>query len=53
MVSVVLDNLAAGIAAEEIVDQYHVTPEAIRGCLSYASELSKDPVLWYPTSHAG
>jgi uncharacterized protein (DUF433 family) len=45
-VSVVLDNLAAGLSEAEILRQYPtLTPEAIRACLAYAAELARDEIL--------
>lgn len=43
MVSVVLDNLADGVSAEEILDEYpSITLEDIRATISYAAELAHD-----------
>lgn len=40
MVSVVLDNLAAGLTPEEIIASYpSLTPEAIRAAMAYGSGL--------------
>ncbi len=39
MVSVILDNLAAGEPYESIVDGYHVTIEDVLACLTYAADL--------------
>jgi len=45
-VSVVLDNLAAGIKNEELIKSYpSLTQESIRACMSYAAELAKDRFL--------
>ncbi len=45
-VSVILDNLAAGLSEEEILRSYPtLTPEAIRAVLSYAAELAKEQLL--------
>ena len=42
MVSIVLDSLAAGMTAEEILDEYPtLKPEDIRAALQYAAALSK------------
>ena len=44
-VSVVLDNLAAGLSISDIVQSYPgLTHEVIRACITYAAELSKEPV---------
>jgi len=43
MVSVVLDNLADGLSAEQIVANYPgLTPEAVRAAIAYAAELSHE-----------
>ena len=43
MVSVVLDNLAAGLSAAEIVESYpSVSVEAVKATLHYASEFTKE-----------
>jgi uncharacterized protein (DUF433 family) len=48
MVSVILDNLAAGEPTESIVKGYHLQPEDIQATLAYAAELAKDRVLSLP-----
>jgi uncharacterized protein (DUF433 family) len=48
MVSVILDNLAAGEPTDEIVKGYRVQPEDIQAALAYAAELTKDRVLSLP-----
>ena len=45
MVSVVLDNLAAGESPGAIAQAYHLDPEDVRAALTYAAELSKERVL--------
>ena len=46
MVATILDNLAAGLDAEEIVKSYPpVSREAVQAALLYASELAKERVL--------
>ncbi len=46
MVSVVLDNLAAGRTPEEVVASYpSLTHEAIRAALAYAAELARERVV--------
>ena len=48
-VSVVLDNLAAGSSAEDILKSYpSLSREAINAALAYAAELSKERVLSVP-----
>jgi len=45
MVSVVLDNLAAGESPDSIVQAYHVTAGDIHAALLYAAALSKERVV--------
>ena len=46
MVSVVLDNLAAGLLPDEIRKSYpSLTREAIQAAMAYAAELSHERVL--------
>ncbi len=46
MVTVILDNLAAGLDAEEIVKSYPtVSREAVQATLRYAAELAKERVV--------
>ncbi|MEM1116297.1 MAG: DUF433 domain-containing protein [Bacteroidota bacterium] len=48
-VSVVLDNLAAGVSAEEITESYpSVSPEAVRAALAYAADLAGERVVSVP-----
>jgi uncharacterized protein (DUF433 family) len=43
MVTVVLDNLAAGISPEEIIRSYpSLTPDSIQAALAYAAEIGKE-----------
>jgi len=43
MVSVVLDNLAAGVSSEEIMRDYpSISDEAIHAAIAYAAELSHE-----------
>ncbi len=45
MVSVILDNLASGFTAEEIVESYpSISPEAVAAALRYAAELAKEQI---------
>jgi uncharacterized protein (DUF433 family) len=45
-VSVVLDNLAAGISAEELFANYPTLPkEAIPAALAYAADLARDRIV--------
>jgi uncharacterized protein (DUF433 family) len=46
MVSVVLDNLAAGLRVEEIIHSYpSLTADDIPAALAYAAELSRERVV--------
>jgi uncharacterized protein (DUF433 family) len=49
MVSVVLDNLAAGLDPQEILRSYpSLTREAIQAAVSYAADLARERVLALP-----
>jgi uncharacterized protein (DUF433 family) len=49
MVSVVLDNLAAGLSVKEIINSYpSLTPEAIQAAMAYAAELARERVVTLP-----
>ncbi len=46
MVSVILDNLAAGLAPDEILRSYPSLPkEAIQAAIAYAAELARERVV--------
>jgi uncharacterized protein (DUF433 family) len=45
MVSVVLDNLAAGETPDAIADAYRLTAEDVRAALLYAAELAKERIV--------
>jgi uncharacterized protein (DUF433 family) len=46
MVSVVLDNLAAGLTMDDIIKNYpSLTKESIQAAIAYAAELSKERVI--------
>ena len=45
MVSVVLDNLAAGETAEAIASTYRLTQEDVQAVLLYAAELARERVV--------
>ena len=45
MVSVVLDNVAAGELAENIAKAYHLQAEDIQAALLYAAELAREQVV--------
>ena len=49
MVSVVLDNLAAGVTAAEILHSYpSLTKEDVQAAIAYAAELARERVLPIP-----
>lgn len=49
MVSVILDNLAAGLSHAEITHSYpSVSEEAVQAAIAYAAELSHERVLALP-----
>ncbi len=53
MVSVILDNLAAGERAEDILKSYpSLTRENIRAAMQYVAELAKDRVIPFKTGVA-
>jgi uncharacterized protein (DUF433 family) len=46
MVSVILDNLAAGVSREEILESYpSLASEDIEAALAYAAELARERVV--------
>lgn len=45
MVSVVLDNLAAGEPLDEIMRGYHLEREDIEAAIRYAAELTRERIL--------
>ncbi len=46
MVSVILDNLAAGLSLEEILQSYpSLSREALQAVLAYAAELARERVI--------
>lgn len=45
MVSVILDNLAAGESFSDVMQGYAVEREDIEACLHYAAEQARDRVL--------
>jgi uncharacterized protein (DUF433 family) len=49
MVSVILDNLAAGLTHDELLRSYPtLTREAIQAAMSYAAELARERVVTIP-----
>jgi uncharacterized protein (DUF433 family) len=50
MVSVILDNLAAGLTPEEIVRNYpSISVKAVNAAIVYAAELAKERVVSIPS----
>lgn len=50
LVSVVLDNLAAGLSHEGIIRSYpRLTVDAIQACIAYAADLAREEVIAFPT----
>jgi uncharacterized protein (DUF433 family) len=50
MVSVILDNLAAGLTAAEIVASYpSLSREAVQAAIMYAAELARERIVDVPT----
>jgi uncharacterized protein (DUF433 family) len=45
MVSVILDNLAAGESIEEITRGYHLEREDVQAAVQYAAELARENVI--------
>ena len=45
MVSVVLDNLAAGESVEDIVRGYHLKREDVQAAMQYGAELARETVM--------
>ena len=49
MISVVPDNLAAGLNVKEIINSYpSLTPEAIQAAMAYVAELARERVVALP-----
>jgi len=49
LVSVVLDNLAAGLSAEDILKSYpSLTQEAIQAAIAYGAELAREHTMTMP-----
>lgn len=50
-VAVVLDNLAAGVSAEELHADYPTLPtEAVPAALAYAADLARDTIVPIPAA---
>ena len=46
MVSVIMDNLAAGVSQEEILRSYpSLTAEDVKAALTYAAELTREKII--------
>jgi uncharacterized protein (DUF433 family) len=53
-VSVVLDNLAAGVTAEEIIESYpSLTIDDVRASVAYGAELARERVIEIRSGTAG
>jgi uncharacterized protein (DUF433 family) len=48
-VSLIVDNLAEGVAEEELLEAYpQLTRKDLRACLAYAAEMTRERVLPVP-----
>lgn len=53
MVSVILDNLAAGLTAAEIVQSYpSVQPQDVTAAMAYAADLARERVVATPVGES-
>jgi uncharacterized protein (DUF433 family) len=53
-VSLIVDNLAEGLAEAEILKAYpQLAPEDIRAALAYAAEMTRDRVIPIPLAETG
>ena len=50
MVSVILDNLAAGETPEQIASAFHLNVGDVQAAIGYAAELAKERVVALPTA---
>jgi len=49
MVSVILDNLAAGLSLDEVLHSYRsLSREAVQAAIAYAAELARERVVTIP-----
>jgi uncharacterized protein (DUF433 family) len=49
MVSVILDNLAAGMTTDEIINSYpSLNENAVQAAIAYAADLSKERIIKIP-----
>jgi uncharacterized protein (DUF433 family) len=54
MVSVILDNLAAGVSPEEILKSYpSLSPEDVQAAIAYAAELARERVILVTAGASG
>ena len=54
MVSVVLDNLAAGLTPQEVIRSYpSLSEEDVRATIAYAAELGRERVVALPAAVPG
>ena len=54
MVSVILDNLAAGVSQEEILKSYpSLTLDDIQAAIAYAAELARERIVLLPVGAGG
>lgn len=50
LVSVVLDNLAAGLSVREVIESYPaLTHESVQATIAYAAELARERVVAIPS----
>jgi uncharacterized protein (DUF433 family) len=53
VVSLVLDNLAAGVTHEDLLRSYpSLSPEDIQAAIAYAAELARERIVRLPTGTA-
>jgi uncharacterized protein (DUF433 family) len=53
MVSVIVDNVAAGVPTEEILKSYPtIAAEDIQAALEYAAELTRERTIFLPSGAA-
>ncbi len=50
MVSVILDNLAAGLSIEQIIEEYPgITSEDVHAAIAYAADLARERYISLPS----
>ncbi len=53
-VSLILDNLAAGISEQELLEDYpQLTPEDIRAAIAYGAEMARERFVEIPLEKRG